>query len=106
MPFSLDGCDDELFPRAAEAVIAAQNASVSHLQRTLAIGSSRAGKLMEALEQAGIVGPQAGDEPRRVIPTPEDWREGFGSGTEAVEDPDPLLQAATLLTLAEYSDRD
>jgi DNA segregation ATPase FtsK/SpoIIIE-like protein len=104
MLFALDGCDDGLFDRAAEIVIAGQRGSVSLVQRTLEIGFSRAGRLMDALEEAGIVGPQIGARARRVNITLDDWRVGRAPTAPALAQPpdaDPLLQAATLLVLVE-----
>ncbi|NUN49980.1 MAG: DNA translocase FtsK [Candidatus Brocadiae bacterium] len=67
-------CDDELFEKAAEVIIGEQRGSVSLLQRKLEIGFSRAGKLMDALEKAGIVGPQVGAKAREVRLTIDAWR--------------------------------
>ncbi|MCC6741743.1 MAG: DNA translocase FtsK [Planctomycetia bacterium] len=67
-------CDDELFTRAAEVIIGEQRGSVSLLQRKLEIGFSRAGKLMDALEKAGIVGPQVGAKAREVRLTLAMWQ--------------------------------
>ncbi|KAF0243495.1 MAG: DNA segregation ATPase FtsK/SpoIIIE S-DNA-T [Planctomycetota bacterium] len=68
------GCDDEFFERAAEVIIGEQRGSVSLLQRKLEIGFSRAGKLMDALERAGIVGPQVGAKAREVRLTLPAWQ--------------------------------
>ncbi|MBI2922099.1 MAG: DNA translocase FtsK [Planctomycetes bacterium] len=67
-------CDDPLFEKAAEITIGEQRGSVSLLQRKLEIGFSRAGKLMDALEKAGIVGPQVGSKPREVRMSIQAWQ--------------------------------
>lgn len=58
---------DELFEEAARLVVRHQQGSVSLLQRRLAIGYSRAGKLIDQLEAAGIVGPYDGSKAREVF---------------------------------------
>ena len=61
------GDDDELFMEAAEIVIQRGKASSSDLQRRLRVGFSRAGRLMDMLEERGVVGPQDGSRPREVL---------------------------------------
>jgi S-DNA-T family DNA segregation ATPase FtsK/SpoIIIE len=58
---------DELFDEAARLVVRHQQGSVSLLQRRLAIGYSRAGKLIDQLEEVGIVGPYDGSKARQVL---------------------------------------
>lgn len=59
--------DDELFPEAAKVVVRANTASVSMLQRHFKIGYARAGRLVDLLEQAGVVGPHLGSKSRDVL---------------------------------------
>jgi S-DNA-T family DNA segregation ATPase FtsK/SpoIIIE len=66
--------DDEKFPEAAVYVVQAGNASVSMLQRHLKIGYARAGRLIDKLEQAGIIGEHKGSKPREVLATEEDLK--------------------------------
>jgi S-DNA-T family DNA segregation ATPase FtsK/SpoIIIE len=66
--------DDELFPEAAVCVVTAGQASVSMLQRHFGIGYARAGRLIDMLEQAGIIGPHVGSKPREVIASEEDLK--------------------------------
>ena len=58
---------DQLFRQAVEAVIAAGKASTSLLQRRLRIGYARAARLIESLEEQGIIGPADGSRPRDVL---------------------------------------
>lgn len=65
---SLDDVDDdELYEDAKEAVIEAGKASTSYIQRKLRVGYSRAARLMDMLEEKGVIGPANGAEPRKVI---------------------------------------
>lgn len=59
--------DDPLVWDAAEIVVSAGIGSTSNLQRRLSIGYSRAGRIMDLLEEKGIVGPQNGSKPREVL---------------------------------------
>ena len=58
---------DELFDEAVRTVIVHQQASTSFLQRRMKIGYSRAARLMDELEAAGIVGPASGAKPRQIL---------------------------------------
>lgn len=63
----MDDADDDLFDEAAEAVIRAGKASTSMLQRRLRIGYARAARLIDILEDRGVVGPADGARPRDVL---------------------------------------
>ncbi len=58
---------DEHFEEAARMIVLNQRGSTSDLQRRLGLGYARAGKLMDQLEAAGIVGPQSGSKPREIL---------------------------------------
>jgi len=62
--------DDDLFEEAREVVIRDQKASTSYLQRKLGVGYARAAKLIDMLEERGVVGPGNGAKPREVIEKP------------------------------------
>ncbi len=77
---------DILFPEAVKVVARHQQGSVSLLQRRLKIGYSRAGRVLDQLEQAGIVGPFEGSKAREVYLDQEDV-ESFLAGPARMEDP-------------------
>ena len=58
---------DELFDEAVQLVLDAQQASTSFLQRRMKVGYSRAARLMDELENAGVVGPAEGAKPRQIL---------------------------------------
>lgn len=58
---------DPLFEEAAAFIVGGQTASTSSLQRRYSIGYNRAGKIMDQMEAAGIVGPSQGGKPRQVL---------------------------------------
>lgn len=70
-----DGDEDELLPQAIEIVVDSGQASVSMLQRRLKLGYSRAARLVDQMEERGIVGPFEGSKPRQVLISREDWQE-------------------------------
>jgi DNA segregation ATPase FtsK/SpoIIIE, S-DNA-T family len=61
--------EDELLPDAASFVVATQQASVSAVQRRFRVGYSRAGRIVDALERKGVVGPHEGSKTRSVVAT-------------------------------------
>ena len=62
-----EGDRDELFDEAVRIVLESKQASTSYLQRRMKVGYSRAARLMDELERAGIVGPAEGARPRRIL---------------------------------------
>jgi S-DNA-T family DNA segregation ATPase FtsK/SpoIIIE len=73
---------DELLPAAVEVVLETGQASVSMLQRRLKLGYSRAARLVDQMEERGIVGPFEGSKPRQLLITRAQWQEmQMGGGT-------------------------
>ena len=62
-----DSADDDLYDEAKQIVIRDRKASTSYLQRKLGVGYSRAAKLIDILEEKGIIGPGQGSKPRDVL---------------------------------------
>ena len=66
---------DELLPSAIEVVVETGMASVSMLQRRLKLGYSRAARLVDQMEEKGVVGPFEGSKPRQLLITKEQWQQ-------------------------------
>ena len=85
---------DELLPAAVDVVLETGQASVSMLQRRLKLGYSRAARLVDQMEERGIVGPFEGSKPRQLLITKAQWQEmqlgGASAGTQEDEPPFPV----------------
>jgi len=85
---------DELIDAATEVVVETGMASVSMLQRRLKLGYARAARLVDQLEDKGIVGPFEGSKPRQVLISKEQWQEmKFRQGGSV---PSPATETAPL----------
>ena len=67
----LDG--DEMLPAAVDVILETGQASVSMLQRRLKLGYARAARIVDEMEEKGIVGPYAGSKPRSILITKDQW---------------------------------
>jgi len=76
--------DDELYGEAKRTVIEAGKASTSYLQRKLGLGYARAARLIDLLEERGVIGPADGAKPREVI--------GLPAGRQALDNADELAR--------------
>ncbi|MES2471195.1 MAG: DNA translocase FtsK [Patescibacteria group bacterium] len=61
------GEEDDMYEQARDVVVAAGKASTSYIQRKLGVGYSRAARLMDMLEERGVIGPANGSKPREVL---------------------------------------
>ena len=78
--FNENDDEDELYGAAKQAVVEAGKASTSYLQRKLRIGYARAARLMDILEERGVIGPSDGAKPREII--------GAGNADELAREPE------------------
>lgn len=70
-----DAQGDEMLPQAIEVAVEAGGVSTSMLQRRLRLGYARAGRIIDEMEQRGIIGPSEGSKPRQVLITRQQWLE-------------------------------
>ena len=92
---------DEMLPAAVDVILETGQASVSMLQRRLKLGYARAARIVDEMEERGIVGPFMGSKPRAILVTKEQWEAMRAGGTaqisiddmdaEEFEDEDDLL---------------
>jgi S-DNA-T family DNA segregation ATPase FtsK/SpoIIIE len=101
-----DAGDDVLFEDAKRVVIESGKASASLLQRRLRVGYSRAARLLDMLEDFGVISPQEGNKPREVLMASD---EGFGQ-EDAVESwgntPSPTSEPDTSSEEKEYTEEE
>lgn len=71
---------DSYFMEAAKIIIDKEKASIGMLQRYLKVGFNRAARIMDQLEEAGIVGPEEGTKPRKVLMSPEEFEAFIDEG--------------------------
>ncbi|MBQ9374867.1 MAG: DNA translocase FtsK, partial [Ruminococcus sp.] len=72
------GTGDELTNQAITIIVESGNASTAFLQRKLKLGFPRAARIMDEIEEMGIIGPQEGSKPRKINITKEEWYERQG----------------------------
>ena len=76
---------DEMLPAAVEVILETGQASVSMLQRRLKLGYARAARIVDEMEEKGIVGPFQGSKPRAILVTKEQWQAQRSSHGEQME---------------------
>ena len=92
--------EDDLLEEAKELIINSGKASASFLQRRLSIGYARAARLLDILEENGIIGPSNGAKPREIMVSPEQYEDLINQGVSGVnlhnkeqaEEPDEYLE--------------
>ena len=76
---------DEMLPAAVEVILETKQASVSMLQRRLKLGYARAARIVDEMEELGIVGPYQGSKPRDILITAEQWDTMRSGGSTQME---------------------
>ena len=84
-PSSDEMYNDEMLPAAVEVILETKQASVSMLQRRLKLGYARAARIVDEMEDKGIVGPFQGAKPRDILITQEQWEAMRSGGTSQME---------------------
>ena len=85
---STDG--DELLPAAVEVFLETGQGSVSMLQRRLKLGYARAARIVDEMEEKGIVGPFEGSKPRQILITKDQWLQMQGLAPEEAIQPETM----------------
>ena len=91
---SLGEVDDNLFEEAKELVISTGKASASFLQRRLRVGYARAARILDFLEEQGIIGQQEGSKPREVLVAPDQLESSLSKNIPIPNQPDENLDQA------------
>ncbi len=76
---------DEMLPAAVDVILETGQASVSMLQRRLKLGYARAARIVDEMEEKGIVGPFQGSKPRAILITKEQWQSMKGGQSEQLD---------------------
>ncbi|MDO5041243.1 MAG: DNA translocase FtsK 4TM domain-containing protein [Peptoniphilus sp.] len=79
---NLENANDPLFDEALKYIITDEQASISYLQRKLKIGYSRAARIVDQMEELGILGPHEGSKPRKILLTDDEINEILGEKDE------------------------
>jgi S-DNA-T family DNA segregation ATPase FtsK/SpoIIIE len=72
-PYIANGQKDELYDEAVRVIMEGNQASVSILQRRMRLGYTRAARIIDTMEQEGLIGPFEGSKPRRILVDREAW---------------------------------
>ncbi len=79
---NLENANDPLFDEALKYIVTDEQASISYLQRKLKIGYSRAARIVDQMEESGILGPHEGSKPRKILLTDDEINEILGEKDE------------------------
>ena len=84
-PASDELSGDDMLPAAVDVILETGQASVSMLQRRLKLGYARAARIVDEMEEKGIVGPFAGSKPRAILVTKEQWNARKNGGGDQLD---------------------
>ncbi len=90
---TITGVGDALLPDAVEVILDTKQASTSMLQRRLKLGYAHAARIIDEMEEKGIVGPFEGSKPRQLLITREQWNTMVGINPKAVSAAPPVETA-------------
>lgn len=90
---------DELLPQAVDVIFETKQASVSMLQRRLKLGYARAARIVDQMEEIGVVGPFEGSKPRQILITKQQWQE-----MQTVQGTAPMETLSDQVSFLEYED--
>lgn len=80
-----DGSKDEIYDEAVRVIMESNQASVSILQRRLRLGYTRAARIIDMMEQEGLIGPFEGSKPRRILVDREEWLKKISLNKDVTE---------------------
>ena len=82
-PFMANGQKDDLYDEAVRVIMESNQASVSILQRRMRLGYTRAARIIDTMEQEGLIGPFEGSKPRRILADRDEWlKKGIMQGED------------------------
>jgi len=82
-PFMANGEKDDLYDEAVRVIMESNQASVSILQRRMRLGYTRAARIIDTMEQEGLIGPFEGSKPRRILADRDKWlKKGIMQGED------------------------
>lgn len=90
---------DELLPQAVDVIFETKQASVSMLQRRLKLGYARAARIVDQMEELGVVGPFEGSKPRQIMITKQQWQE-----MQTAQGTVPIDHGADQVSFSDYKD--
>lgn len=97
---------DEYFEEAGRFVIESERAAAGQLQRRFSIGFNRAGRIIDQLHQAGVIGPAEGTKPRKVLMTMAEFEASLHGVETDLPDEEPIEEELTEEILAEEASAD